>query len=174
MNWDLFFVWPIHKECGLEERSARRAALEASLCEVLFQIIKFVNDKKDHVPPIPNLEGVISFPYEITIPRWVALFVSTLSIGSYTSLGKNHGFMKDFFSLPLFVSFDLFRYLLSYFLNSYIIFFLLYVLWVPLIWMNYVHRSIVSNTVCEDESWVNLNIFHDRACSFYVLDFQTC
>ncbi|XP_052195920.1 autophagy-related protein 101 isoform X3 [Diospyros lotus] len=51
---------------ALEERSHRRAALEASLREVLFQIIKFVNERKDHVPPIPNLEGV-SFPYEITI-----------------------------------------------------------------------------------------------------------
>lgn len=57
------------KEGALEERSVRRAALEASLREVLFQIIKFVNEKKDHVPPIPNIEGVVSFPYEITIPR---------------------------------------------------------------------------------------------------------
>ncbi|CAL5367087.1 unnamed protein product [Camellia sinensis] len=53
-------------ESALDERSHRRAALEASLREVLFQIIKFVNEKKDHVPPIPNLEGV-SFPYEITV-----------------------------------------------------------------------------------------------------------
>lgn len=53
-------------ESASEERNARRAALEASLHEVMFQIIKFVNEKKDHVPPIPNLEGV-SFPYEITI-----------------------------------------------------------------------------------------------------------
>ncbi|OWM66222.1 autophagy-related protein 101 [Punica granatum] len=51
-----------------EERSVRRATLEASLRDVLFQIIRFVNDKKEHVPPIPNREGVISFPYEITIP----------------------------------------------------------------------------------------------------------
>ncbi|KAF3438894.1 hypothetical protein FNV43_RR17169 [Rhamnella rubrinervis] len=55
-------------EGALDERSTRRAALEASLREVLFQIIKFVNEKKDHVPPIPNLEAVVSFPYEITIP----------------------------------------------------------------------------------------------------------
>ncbi|POO02723.1 Autophagy-related protein [Trema orientale] len=55
-------------ENALEERSARRAALEASLREVLFQIIKFVNEKKDHVPPIPNQGGVVSYPYEITIP----------------------------------------------------------------------------------------------------------
>ncbi|KAK7268697.1 hypothetical protein RIF29_21403 [Crotalaria pallida] len=55
-------------EGGLEDRNARSAALEASLREVLFQIIKFVNEKKDHVPPIPNLEGPVSFPYEITIP----------------------------------------------------------------------------------------------------------
>ncbi|XP_040993160.1 autophagy-related protein 101-like isoform X1 [Juglans microcarpa x Juglans regia] len=55
-------------ESAVEETNARRAALEASLREVLFQIIKFLNEKKDHVPPIPNLEGVACFPYEITIP----------------------------------------------------------------------------------------------------------
>ncbi|KAG6396213.1 hypothetical protein SASPL_142357 [Salvia splendens] len=54
---------------GAEERTARRAALEASLRDVLFQIIRFVNEKKDHIPPVPNLEGV-SFPYEITISRF--------------------------------------------------------------------------------------------------------
>lgn len=57
-------------EGASEERSARRAAIEVSLREVLFQIIKFVNEKKDHIPPIPSREG-ISFPYEITIPRYV-------------------------------------------------------------------------------------------------------
>ncbi|EPS63457.1 hypothetical protein M569_11329 [Genlisea aurea] len=49
-----------------EVRTARRAALENSLREVMFQIIRFVNDKKDHIPPIPNLDGV-SFPYDIAI-----------------------------------------------------------------------------------------------------------
>ncbi|GMH06429.1 hypothetical protein Nepgr_008269 [Nepenthes gracilis] len=47
--------------------SARRTTLEASLQDVLFQIIRFVNDKKDHIPSIPSREG-ISFPYDITIP----------------------------------------------------------------------------------------------------------
>lgn len=55
-------------EGASEDRSVRRATLETLLREVLFQIIKFVNEKKDHVPPIPNLEGAVSFPYEITIP----------------------------------------------------------------------------------------------------------
>ncbi|KAM7250610.1 hypothetical protein ACFE04_022493 [Oxalis oulophora] len=53
-------------EATLDERGARRAAVESSLREVLFQIIKFVNEKKDHVPSIS--EGVVYFPYEITIP----------------------------------------------------------------------------------------------------------
>ncbi|KAE8695926.1 ATG101-like protein [Hibiscus syriacus] len=53
-------------ESATEEKSSRRAMVEASLREVLFQIIKFVNEKKDHVPPIS--EGAIYFPYEITIP----------------------------------------------------------------------------------------------------------
>ncbi|XP_043711615.1 autophagy-related protein 101 isoform X2 [Telopea speciosissima] len=55
-------------ESTSDERSVRRATLEAALREVLFQIIKFVNEKRDHIPPVPpNNEGV-SFPYEITIP----------------------------------------------------------------------------------------------------------
>lgn len=54
-------------ETALDGRSARKTALEAALQDVLFQIIKFVNEKKDHIPPIPTCEG-ISFPYEITIP----------------------------------------------------------------------------------------------------------
>ncbi|KAG6405891.1 hypothetical protein SASPL_133485 [Salvia splendens] len=62
-----------------EERTVRRAALEASLRDVLFQMIRFVNEKKDHIPPIPNLEGV-SFPYEITISRVTELMVN-ISLG---------------------------------------------------------------------------------------------
>uniref|UniRef100_A0A2P2KGC2 Autophagy-related protein 101 n=1 Tax=Rhizophora mucronata TaxID=61149 RepID=A0A2P2KGC2_RHIMU len=53
-------------ESASEDRSVRRAALEASLREVLFQVIKFVNEKKDHVPPLSD--GVIHFPYEIATP----------------------------------------------------------------------------------------------------------
>lgn len=63
-------------ESASEERIARRAALEASLREVLFQIVKFVNEKKDHVPPITD---ATHFPYEITIPR-SALFSDYLSL----------------------------------------------------------------------------------------------
>ncbi|MQM07300.1 hypothetical protein Taro_040140 [Colocasia esculenta] len=51
-----------------EESSSRHASLEASLREVLFQIIKFVNEKKDHIPPVPNLDCIVSFPFEITVP----------------------------------------------------------------------------------------------------------
>ncbi|XP_074588348.1 autophagy-related protein 101 [Curcuma longa] len=50
-----------------EEGSSRRTALESSLREVLFQIISFVNEKKDHIPPVQNSE-IISFPYEISTP----------------------------------------------------------------------------------------------------------
>ncbi|KAJ0234356.1 Autophagy-related protein 101 [Hirschfeldia incana] len=49
-----------------EARSSRRKLLEQSLQEVLFQIIKFVNDKKDHVPPI-NDDREIYCPFEISI-----------------------------------------------------------------------------------------------------------
>ena len=55
-------------ENASEESSSRHAALESSLCEVLFQIIKFVNEKKDHIPPLQNSE-IVSYPYEISTPR---------------------------------------------------------------------------------------------------------
>ncbi|PWZ26231.1 hypothetical protein Zm00014a_032078 [Zea mays] len=50
---------------AVEETSTRRAALEASINEVLFQIIKFANEKKDHIPAIPDR----IFNHEIMIPR---------------------------------------------------------------------------------------------------------
>jgi autophagy-related protein 101 len=59
----------VSAESAVEERVARRAEVEASLREVLFQIIKFVNEKKDHIPPIPTAEGFVYFSHEITIPR---------------------------------------------------------------------------------------------------------
>ncbi|XP_010908376.1 autophagy-related protein 101 isoform X2 [Elaeis guineensis] len=41
---------------ALEQSTSRHAALESSIREVLFQIIRFVNEKKDHLPSIPNHE----------------------------------------------------------------------------------------------------------------------
>ncbi|KAJ6740252.1 hypothetical protein OIU79_000396 [Salix purpurea] len=61
------------EETGYEDRGVRREALEVSLRDVLFQIIKFVNEKKDHVPPIN--EKALCFPCEITIPRSVLLIL---------------------------------------------------------------------------------------------------
>jgi len=49
---------------ALEETSSRRAALESSINEVLFQIINFANEKKDHIPAIPDR----IFNHEIMIP----------------------------------------------------------------------------------------------------------
>lgn len=69
----------LKSENPLEESSSRRAALESTLREVLFQVIRFVNEKKDHIPPISNSE-VISFPYEITIPRFVLLYLATAAV----------------------------------------------------------------------------------------------
>ncbi|KAG5624015.1 hypothetical protein H5410_009233 [Solanum commersonii] len=54
------------EESAPDEREARHSGLELSLREVLFQIINFVKEKKDHIPSIENLEGA-SFPFEITI-----------------------------------------------------------------------------------------------------------
>uniref|UniRef100_A0A0D6QZP4 Autophagy-related protein 101 n=1 Tax=Araucaria cunninghamii TaxID=56994 RepID=A0A0D6QZP4_ARACU len=48
----------------MEERNPR---LEVALRDVLFQIVRLVNEKKDHIPSVSKLDAV-SFPYEITIP----------------------------------------------------------------------------------------------------------
>ncbi|CAA7393869.1 unnamed protein product [Spirodela intermedia] len=76
---------------GREESGSRRGSLEASLRDVLFQIIRFVNEKKDHIP-IPNPDCVSSFPYEITIPSHsdssfgVEIFKRMLQTGHPTML----------------------------------------------------------------------------------------
>ncbi|XP_069150076.1 autophagy-related protein 101 isoform X4 [Solanum lycopersicum] len=57
------------EEGAPNEREVRHSGLESSLREVLLQIINFVNEKKDHIPSIENLEGT-SFPFEITISRF--------------------------------------------------------------------------------------------------------
>ncbi|CAL9113279.1 hypothetical protein MUK42_01942 [Musa troglodytarum] len=54
-------------ENAFEESNSRCAALGSSLREVLLQIINFVNEKKDHIPPLQNSE-IVSFPYEISTP----------------------------------------------------------------------------------------------------------
>lgn len=64
----------LYAETMMEERNKRDAVLEASLREVLFQILQIVNDKKDHIPPVSN-SNIVSFPYEITISRLVASFL---------------------------------------------------------------------------------------------------
>ncbi|XP_073293920.1 autophagy-related protein 101-like isoform X1 [Primulina huaijiensis] len=89
-----------HSETVAEARSARRTALEASLRDVLFQIIRFVNDKKDHVPPIPNLEGV-SFPYEITISRYLKPSIKLLSYVLPSLSSSDSAFGMDMFKRML-------------------------------------------------------------------------
>jgi hypothetical protein len=54
---------------ALEEASSssRRDALGVLIQEVLFQIINYANEKKDHIPPISDR----IFNHEILIPRCV-------------------------------------------------------------------------------------------------------
>ncbi|KAL3688761.1 hypothetical protein R1sor_015070 [Riccia sorocarpa] len=51
-----------------EEMVSRKAALEVALREVILQILQYVNEKKDHIPPVLRGSDVVSFPYEINIP----------------------------------------------------------------------------------------------------------
>ncbi|KAJ6366938.1 hypothetical protein OIU77_003339 [Salix suchowensis] len=73
------------EETGYEDRGVRREALEVSLRDVLFQIIKFVNEKKDHVPPIN--EKAICFPCEITIPSFMPICPFLVAFICYCFVG---------------------------------------------------------------------------------------
>lgn len=64
-----FFVLP-QTETMMDERQRRHATLEASLREVITQILLIVNEKKDHIPPVQQPDVAISFPFEISIPRY--------------------------------------------------------------------------------------------------------
>ena len=46
----------------------RRASVESSLREVIFQVLRCVNESKDHIPPSLSSD-IASFPFEITVPR---------------------------------------------------------------------------------------------------------
>lgn len=163
------FLPCIYSESASEDRSLRTAALEASLREVLFQIIKFVNEKKDHIPSIPSAEGV-SFPYEISIPRWACLFCLSQLIF-------------------VVISFDLFSYIFPVFSKQkyiYILFFFLelqpFFTFVPFILctlfalilscMKYVEHSNLSLEMLNCEA--SLEILHDElAFTSYHFDFLT-
>eukprot|EP00899_Mesostigma_viride_P017893 jgi/Mesvir1/26104/Mv06823-RA.1 len=53
--------------CPLLEHSRRHRTLEPALRNTLTQILKIVNEKKDHIPPVVSSD-VASFPYQISIP----------------------------------------------------------------------------------------------------------
>jgi len=54
----------------MDERQRRHATLEAALRDVITQVLLIVNEKKDHIPPVLQPDLVISFPFEISIPRY--------------------------------------------------------------------------------------------------------
>eukprot|EP00245_Coleochaete_scutata_P005555 TRINITY_DN19205_c0_g1_i1.p1 TRINITY_DN19205_c0_g1~~TRINITY_DN19205_c0_g1_i1.p1 ORF type:complete len:220 (+),score=55.91 TRINITY_DN19205_c0_g1_i1:109-768(+) len=51
----------------MEEKQQQQAALEAALRDVILQILRVVNEKKDHIPPVISSD-IAPFPYEIIIP----------------------------------------------------------------------------------------------------------
>ncbi|XP_039116975.1 autophagy-related protein 101-like [Dioscorea cayenensis subsp. rotundata] len=58
----------IEQTTKLEEASSKHAALESALREVMFQIVRFANEKSNHVPSVPSSHDSVSFPFDITIP----------------------------------------------------------------------------------------------------------
>ena len=47
-------------------RERRHAKLQAAMEDVMTAIVRLVNDKKDHIPPVTS-PAVLTFPFEITI-----------------------------------------------------------------------------------------------------------
>ena len=47
-------------------RTRRHAKLQAAMEDVMTAIVRLVNDKKDHIPPVTS-PAVLTFPFEITI-----------------------------------------------------------------------------------------------------------
>ncbi len=54
-------------EAAEAARRARHAALEEALRSSVQHILRTVNDKREHIPPVVST-GVVSFPFEIALP----------------------------------------------------------------------------------------------------------
>jgi hypothetical protein len=52
---------------GAAARAARHAALETALSGALMYILRTVNERKEHIPPVVS-GGVVSFPFDIALP----------------------------------------------------------------------------------------------------------
>eukprot|EP00744_Colponema_vietnamica_P001386 GILI01002295.1.p1 GENE.GILI01002295.1~~GILI01002295.1.p1 ORF type:complete len:231 (-),score=37.09 GILI01002295.1:84-776(-) len=50
------------------ERMRRQSEVENVLRECLFYIVRKVNEKKDHIPPVSDSSKIVTFPFEITVP----------------------------------------------------------------------------------------------------------
>ena len=48
-------------------RGARQRALEAALQAAVLHILRTVNERKEHIPPVVS-GGVMSFPFDIALP----------------------------------------------------------------------------------------------------------
>jgi hypothetical protein len=69
----------------MDERQRRHAALETALREVINQILQHVNEKKDHIPPVLHPDVVVSFPFEIAIPRYIVTTSRFIFVRIYTN-----------------------------------------------------------------------------------------
>ncbi|CAG8695179.1 15975_t:CDS:2, partial [Cetraspora pellucida] len=66
--WEQWAVTITTVTCHTESDKLRiRKEMDRQLSACLFKIIRYVNDKKDHIPPITSLDAN-PFPYQIAIP----------------------------------------------------------------------------------------------------------
>jgi autophagy-related protein 101 len=54
-------------ERGAGDGASARRALQTSLQACVLELLRLVNDRREHIPPVVSSE-VVCFPYEITLP----------------------------------------------------------------------------------------------------------
>ena len=147
----------------MEKGSKTDSTLEMSLREVLFQILQLVNEKKDHIPPVSN-SNIVSFPYEITIPRFVN-FSKWLKMIDGCSVSKHIALMLCGKSGP----FQIFakRNWRNFCISTYMFLFLLSQ-WFVFLWCNFEEicwKQEPSLCICESLRFFDVNITYAKTQS---------
>lgn len=85
-------------------RAQRQARLEGSIEELIAFVVRCVNDRRDHIPPVVS-SGTITFPFDITfsgcdcvgwVGGWVLLAVLLAARGGEGVVGMGQGVGADF------------------------------------------------------------------------------
>ena len=68
-------------------RAQRQAKLQAALEELMTLIVRTVNDKKDHIPPVVS-SAVLTFSFDISIAGYITFCFGLLNVACTSCPGK--------------------------------------------------------------------------------------